>query len=97
MDFGSKIAITVDESAALRVERDGLVNALRLRTQTVLCEGLTLWETSDRDMPVIIPIGPLQVRPGEEISVSIHYFMGCGYASLHIQVVGRVPQCKILT
>jgi hypothetical protein len=52
---------------------------------------LTIWETSDMNMPVVIPVDPLQVRRGEEIRVSIHYFMGCGYASLRVQVVGRGP------
>jgi len=86
VDFGSKIAITVDESVRLRVERVGTLNALRLRTQTVLCDGVAVWETSDMNMPVIVPVGPMQVHRGEEVTVAVHYFMGCGYASLDIQV-----------
>ena len=86
VDFGGEIAITVDDSVRLRVERAGTLNALRLRTQTVVCEGVAVWETSDMNMPVIVPAGPMPVQRGEEITVGVHYLMGRGYASFGVQV-----------
>jgi predicted RNA methylase len=85
-DFGGEIAITVDESVRLCVERTGTLNALRLRTQTVVCEGVAVWETSDMNMPVIVPVGSTPVQRGEEFTAAVHYLMGCGYANLRIQV-----------
>ena len=38
------------------------------------------------NMPVIIPIEPMEVIPGQEIKVSIRYFMGAGYNSFGVTV-----------
>ncbi len=86
VDFRQEIATTVDESIRVRAHRNGHVNAVKLRTQTILSEQLALWETTDMNMPVIIPVGPLTVKLGEIIRLRIRYTMACGYASLTIEL-----------
>jgi predicted RNA methylase len=84
--LGEKILTAVDETLTVHARRDGILNAVRLSTQTVLCPGLAVWETSDMNMPVILPAGPLVVRRGDAVEVSIRYVMGCGYESLDVRV-----------
>jgi protein arginine N-methyltransferase 1 len=84
--LGEKILTAVDETVAVRVRRAGVLNAVRLTTQTVLCEGLAVRETSDMNMPVVLPAGPLEVRRGDAVEVSVRYVMGCGYGSLGLNV-----------
>lgn len=97
LEFSSRITTMVEEVVELPIEESGRLNALRLRTETVLADDFTVWETSDMNMPVILPIDQLAVRKGETITVSISYFMGGGYNSLKVSVAKSVRQPRLLT
>jgi predicted RNA methylase len=86
VDFSTDVATDVDESVVMVARRPGLLNALRLRTQTVLYDDVTIWETSDMNMPVIIPTEPIKLEAGDEIKVSLHYVMSCGFNGLAVHL-----------
>jgi type I protein arginine methyltransferase len=86
VDFGGPIDTTVVANVVLAIEHPGVLNALRLRTETILHAGCTIWETSDMNMPVIIPIEPRKVATGDRIEVSIRYIMGAGFDSFSVSV-----------
>jgi type I protein arginine methyltransferase len=83
--FAGRIPTAVDESLTVRVGKGGVLNAVRLSTETILCRDFSIWETSDMNMPVIVPVGPLEVKRGDEVQLSIGYIMACGYSSLDIR------------
>jgi predicted RNA methylase len=86
VDCRTWIPPTIDAAMRMRAVRDGVVNAVRLRTQTVLCDGCTLWETSDMNMPVIVPVEPTAVTSESEITISIRYVLGQGYGRLEVRL-----------
>ncbi len=86
VNFGRHIQTHVDEAVIARIVRSGVMNAVRLRMQTVLHETIVLWETSDMNMPVVIPVVPRKVTVGDDINVSIRYTMGGGYKKLSVEV-----------
>ena len=75
--------LTVDIEGGPLVPRS-VLNALRLSTRTTLCKGSELWETSDMNMPVILPVPAMQVEPGQSIAVSLRYVPGGGYERLTV-------------
>ena len=84
VDFRSHVDTRVEEDVRIAVQRPGTCNALLLRTQIRLDKGISLWETSDMNMPVVVPITPLEVSRGDEVRIQIRYDMGKGFESLTV-------------
>lgn len=90
VDFRRFVRTGVKASRRLETSHSGVVNALRLRTKAVLVKGQELWETSDMNMPVIVPVGPLKVRRGEALRAEIMYRMGHGYDGVRVKLARSV-------
>jgi predicted RNA methylase len=86
VDFGKEIDTRVDEQRVVTVTSHGQLNALLLRTKIVLHAGISLWETSDMNMPIVVPVAPAQVSQGDRMHVAIGYEMGKGYGSLRVDI-----------
>lgn len=89
VEFTRSIQTTVRAERNVTVTRGGLLNALRLRTRTRLSDELALWETTDMNMPVIVPVAARRLARGDAVQVRIQYVMGHGYDSLHVSVAGE--------
>jgi predicted RNA methylase len=86
LDLQSLVTSLVNHTAAICIDQSGSVNAVRLETHTLLCEGQALWETSDMNMPVIVPVPALGVERAELVWFSLSYTAGGGYDSLRLSV-----------
>jgi len=86
VDFSKVVRTAVKVSPTVEALHTGVVNALRLRTKAVLVERQELWETSDMNMPVIVPVRSLGVDRGETLRVDIRYLMGHGYDTLRVKL-----------
>lgn len=87
VDFSALIDTHVNETVKLKVTTRGILNGIRLSTETMLTPHLSLWETSDMNMPVVIPLEPRKVKKGEEIGLNIQYDMGKGYDSFSARML----------
>lgn len=76
VDFNKFIETDVSEKVPVVVERDGLLNGIRLKSKTYLSPKVNIWGTSDMNMPVIIPLDSIKVKRGEQIILEIKYKMG---------------------
>lgn len=79
IDFSKHVDTSVNEERNVVIKDDGTLNAVLLRTKIVLDKDDVLWETSDMNMPVVVPVKPIQVKKGDVIKTSIAYKMGLGF------------------
>ncbi|MBI4035971.1 50S ribosomal protein L11 methyltransferase [Candidatus Daviesbacteria bacterium] len=86
VDFNKFIEVDVLEKIVIKVEQDGLLNAIRLTSKTYLSSDVSIWSTPDMNMPVIVPLHPQRVRKGEEIILEIKYRMGEGFGKFSTSV-----------
>ena len=87
VDFSSKVNETVDTTIKIKITKNGTINALRLRSKTFLSPKITLWETPDLNMPVIIPLNKKNVKKGQIIELKITYKMGLGFDQLRASIL----------
>lgn len=86
VNFGEMINTHVDVELAIPVTQSGLANAVRLSTETVLHDTISIWETSDMNMPVVVPVELMPVKKGDIIRVWMGYEMGQGYKHFRIDL-----------
>jgi predicted RNA methylase len=87
IDFHTHIHTHVDERITIPVTKHGICNALVLESKTYLAPGISVWGTTDMNMPVIIPIQPKKVNKGNNQGMHMRYTMGMGFKSLEISFV----------
>jgi predicted RNA methylase len=63
---------------AIKVNSDGLLNAIKITTYTLLTDDILLEPTPMLNPPIIIPIDDMGVVRGDEIIINIKYTMGGG-------------------
>jgi predicted RNA methylase len=86
VDFGTHICTRVEKTLTMTARHPGVLNALRLGTETVLADDFSIWETTDMNMPIIIPTERIDVEAGDRIKMSIQYTMGRGFKSFEASV-----------
>lgn len=85
IDFNKKVDTKVAAELVVPIQKEGLLNSVLLRTKIILDKNIYLWETTDMNMPVIMPITPLNVAKGDNVLVKISYEMGRGFDGLVIE------------
>lgn len=66
------------EDIKIIVKSDGLLNAIKITTYTILTKDMILEPTPMLNPPLIIPIEELDVYAGDEILINLTYTMGGG-------------------
>lgn len=88
IDFRDLVNTSVNKKVELIPTKDGEIDAVRLTTQTFLTPELSVWGTTDMNMPVIIPIKPTTVQKGQAIQLIVKYEMGKGFDHFSIAQTG---------
>lgn len=86
INFYQPIDLIVREKVRVLVTKEGIINALRLSTQTFLTSQMSLWETDDMNMPVVVPVEPLNVLKDQFITVHVQYKMAEGFDSFSVKL-----------
>lgn len=86
VDFNNFIDADVSEKILIEIERDGFLNAIRLQSKTYLSTKMSIWGTTDMNMPVIVPVKAQKVKRGEKITLEIKYKMGEGFEKFSVNV-----------
>jgi hypothetical protein len=63
------------------------VNAALLKSKIQLSDQLSLWGTTDMNMPVVIPLPEFEVEKGQVCRVKIEYQRGWGFDQLQLAVL----------
>lgn len=86
VDLRKKINTTVDTKVKVKIKNSGVMNAVLLKSRTHLDKNIKVWGTSDMNMPVVIPLEPLNVKAGEIVEFIIKYKMSEGFGNLLVKV-----------
>ncbi len=85
-DFRQPIRSAVDSTLAIKIESDGLVNAVRISACAHLARGLVLGATNALNGDKVLPIKEAQLTQGQIAHARIHYQMAGGLASLLVKL-----------
>lgn len=87
VNFEKPVDTKVSEIVDVTFTKNGLFNAIKLKTRTLLGPKTKVWGTSDMNMPVIIPVTPMVVKAGESVKVKIEYEMGEGFSNFFVDIL----------
>lgn len=87
VDFRQPIQSAVDMTLAIKVESDGLLNAVRLSARAHLAKGFVLGATNALNGDKVLPIDKIRLTKGQIIQVRVSYQMGGGLASLQVKLL----------
>jgi predicted RNA methylase len=86
-DFRRALPRDVDETLAIEVDSDGLVNAVRISACTHLADGLSLGATNALNGDKILPIDEARLCAGEVALARVRYRMGGGLGSFRAELL----------
>ena len=86
IDFAKPVNTLIDSTVTIPIEANGRCNALVLESKTFLAPGISVWGTTDMNMPVIVPIEEKDVVKGQQINIRIRYTMGQGFNNFNVLV-----------
>lgn len=86
IELRKRIETEVEESQLIEIAAAGELNALVLKAKIYLTPGQTLLGTTDSNMPVIVPVGPVRVKSGDKVSVKVKYSMAEGFDKFRVSV-----------
>lgn len=81
IQFSQPVDTAVNERVSVQIQKTGICNAVILESRTFLAPGISVWGTTDMNMPVIIPLPETKVKRGETKTLHITYIMAEGYTS----------------
>lgn len=85
-DFRQPIQRAVEKTLAIKLENDGLLNAVRISARAHLAPGLVLGATNALNGDKILPIKEMHLAKGQIVEAQISYEMGGGLASLVVRL-----------
>ena len=86
-DFLDEINPDFEEILSFEVEKDGVVNGIKITTFTKLNDDIICGPTPMLNPPLLIPLDAKSVKSNDLISVKLKYIMGNGIESIKIEYV----------
>lgn len=86
VDFSEKINDIVEKSISTTVVSDGLVNAIKLTTYTILTDEIITEPTPMLNPPLLIPVNEIDVKKGDSIQIKLKYIMGRGLNTIQTSI-----------
>lgn len=85
-DFCKPIQPAVDTTLAIKIQSDGLVNAVRISARTHLAKDMVLGATNALNGDKVLPIDEIHLAEGQSIQARVKYQMGGGLASFRVEL-----------
>jgi|SRR3989344_2363351 len=86
IDFRKHVNMYIKKTLTVQIKKSGEINALVLYAKTYLTPGVTLWGTTDMNMPVVVPLKKKNVKKNQMVTVIIDYFMSKGFSNFRAEV-----------
>jgi predicted RNA methylase len=86
VDFRRQNPLHVCRDVDLGVTRQGTVNSFKMVTSVELCPGQECGPSPWFNPPLVLPVEPLFVSPGDLVRVSLSYELGAGLQSLDYRI-----------
>lgn len=86
-DFRQPVQSAADVTLAIKVESDGLLNAVRISSRAHLAKGLVLGATNALNGDKVLPIDETRLTAEQIIQAQVSYQIGGGLASLRVKLL----------
>ena len=86
VDFSQKINPELCEDISIKINDSGLLNSLLITTYTYVTEDLLTGPTSMLNPPLVVPVNAVEVSDGDEIMLSLKYYMGGGLNTIKASI-----------
>lgn len=86
INFASHVETAFDETIKINIESYGTFNGIKFTTFTLLTENIICGPTPMLNPPLIVPVNPLEVDPGDELLLDLKYEMGGGLESVEAAI-----------
>lgn len=86
VDFSEKINDIVEKLISTTVVSDGLANAIKLTTYTILTDEIITEPTPMLNPPLLIPVNKIDVKKGDLIQIKLKYIMGRGLNTVQTSI-----------
>lgn len=87
IDLTVKNDTKVETAVTLSPLRSASVNCIVISSQIDMGHGIETFGTTDMNMPVVVPIDPIEVEQGKTYKFKISYDMGYGFGGFEIKSV----------
>jgi predicted RNA methylase len=87
-EFGKYIHPLAEFNLQIRINREGILNGLKITTFTLITEDIICGPTPMMNPPLIIPIEKLKVKSGDTIEIYLSYQMGGGLDTIETRIKG---------
>lgn len=77
----------VNAKVSIPVIKTGIVNSIKIITETEVCQGSLCLPSSWFNPPLILPVEPVEVNQGDNITLKIAYTLGGGLKTLNYEAV----------
>jgi len=78
--------MVVDSSMSIRITKNGVVNSIRISSDTIFFDDSVLGATFAYSYPIILPIKEIVVKKGDILKVDISYKLCGGMHTLHYSI-----------
>ena len=86
-DFRKPLQNAVEVTLPVRIESDGLINAVRISARAHLAKGLVLGATNALNGDKVLAIRETRLTGGQIVQARVNYQMGGGLASLNLRLL----------
>ncbi|WP_455645118.1 50S ribosomal protein L11 methyltransferase [Methanosphaera sp.] len=84
--FSERINDKVNENILLSAKNNGIVNAIKLTTYTIITDELITGPTPMLNPPLLIPVDKLSVEKDDKIVIDLKYIMGGGLNTIQTNI-----------
>lgn len=89
VDFTKYINTSVRKKLSVSITNSGRINAVCIKTHIFFDSSKLLKETSDMNMPMIVPVDEIFVEKGDVVDLGIEYEMSRGTDTLRVSVLKK--------
>lgn len=79
----------VAELPIKKIQRATKINGIRISNRTIFCDGSSFGASFAYCYPVVMPVPPVKVKPGDTVQIRLNYRMCEGFSSFRYDVVKK--------
>jgi predicted RNA methylase len=87
-EFGKYIHPLAEFKLKIKINREGILNSLKITTFTLITEDIICGPTPMMNSPLVIPMEKLKVKPGDTVGIYLSYQMGGGLDTIETRIKG---------
>ncbi|QQR82340.1 50S ribosomal protein L11 methyltransferase [Candidatus Campbellbacteria bacterium] len=79
----------VDTSMSIKITHPGLLNAIRISSESMFCDKTKFWDSFAYSYPILLPVDAQNVKQGDVLKLNLKYEMCGGFKTLSYSLVKK--------